>query len=108
MSMDFSSIISDDHWMLTNVYAPYTPEGKQQFLDWFHNIDMEDEVEWLLVADFNLIYRPSDRNKLGGNMQEMLQFNVAIINLRLIELQLIGNKYTWTNKQESPLFEHLD
>jgi hypothetical protein len=84
MSMDFSSTISYDHWVLTNV--------------WFHNIDVEDEVEWLLVADFNLICRPSDRNKPGGNMQEMLQFNVAISNLRLIELQLIGNKYTWINK----------
>jgi hypothetical protein len=38
----------------------------------------------------------------------MLNFNVAISSLRLEELKLIGNKYTWMNKQESPLLEILD
>jgi endonuclease/exonuclease/phosphatase family metal-dependent hydrolase len=60
------------------------------------------------VGDFNLIRHPSDRNKPGGNVQNMLQFNTAIINLRLEELTLIGNKFTWTNKQVSPLLERLD
>jgi hypothetical protein len=35
----------------------------------------------------------------------MLQFNAAMSNLRLEELKLIGNKFTWTNKQVSPLLE---
>jgi hypothetical protein len=26
-----------------------------------YNIDMEDEVEWLLVGDFNLTRQPSDK-----------------------------------------------
>jgi exonuclease III len=108
MSIEFTSAISDDQWVLTNIYAPCTPEGKQQLLDWFHNIGIDDEVEWLLVGDFNLIRRPNDRNKPGGNVQEMSQFNAALSTLRLEELQLIGNKYTWTSKQESPLLEHLD
>jgi exonuclease III len=72
MSIEFNSTISDDQWVLTNIYATCTPDGKQQFLDWLHNIDIDDEVEWLLVGDFNLIHRPSDRNKPGGNMEEML------------------------------------
>jgi hypothetical protein len=38
----------------------------------------------------------------------MLKFNAAISNLRLEELQLIGNKFTWTNKQDMPLLERLD
>jgi hypothetical protein len=46
-------------------------------------------------------------NKPGGNMQNMLQFNATISNLRLQELKLIGNKYSWTNKQISPMLERL-
>jgi hypothetical protein len=38
----------------------------------------------------------------------MLSFNLVVSNLRLEELQLIGNKYTWTNKSESHLLERLD
>jgi hypothetical protein len=40
------------------------------------------------VRDFNLIRRPSDRNRLGGNIQEMLRFNKVISHLGLEELPL--------------------
>jgi hypothetical protein len=68
---------------------------------------MPNDTDWLLVGDFNMIPWPSDRNKPGGNIQDMLSFNLVVSNLRLEELQLIGNKYTWTNKSESPLLERL-
>jgi hypothetical protein len=55
---------------------------------------MEEDIDWLLVVDFNLIWQPSDTNKPGENIQEMLKFNAAINNLRLEELQLIDNIYT--------------
>jgi hypothetical protein len=38
----------------------------------------------------------------------MLQFTAAISSQRLEELQLVGNKYTWSNKQASSLLERLD
>jgi hypothetical protein len=38
----------------------------------------------------------------------MFNCNVAISSLRLEELRLLGNKVTWSNKQESPLLERLD
>jgi exonuclease III len=108
MSIEFTSTMSGASWVLTNIYAPCTTDGKQQFLDWLHNVDMPDDCDWLLVGDFNLIRRPTDRNRTGGNVQEMLGFNNAISNLRLQELNLIGSKFTWTNKQASPLLERLD
>jgi hypothetical protein len=40
-------------------------------------------------------------------VRDMLNFNAAISSLMLEELTLIGNKYTWTNKQESPLFREI-
>jgi exonuclease III len=43
-----------------------------------------------------------------GNVQDMLNFNAAISALGLEELKLNGNKFTWTNKQSSPLLERLD
>jgi exonuclease III len=33
LSIEFSSTISDHSWILTQVYAPCTVEGKQNFLD---------------------------------------------------------------------------
>jgi hypothetical protein len=57
---------------------------------------MSEETDWLVVGDFNLLRKPEDRNRQGGNINEMLEFNAAISNKRLEELQLHGTKYTWT------------
>jgi hypothetical protein len=69
---------------------------------------MPEDIEWLIIRDFNLIHRPSDRNRSRGNVQDMLDFNVPIGNLRLEEIKLDGNKSTWSNKQSSPRLERLD
>lgn len=61
-----------------------------------------------MVGDFNLIRKPENRNRPGGDVNEMLLFNEAISALGLIELPLYGKKYTWTNKQSPPLLERLD
>jgi hypothetical protein len=47
----------------------------------FKDIDMNDEVKWLIVGDFNLIRSPQNRNKPGGNIIEMFAFNEAISKL---------------------------
>lgn len=74
---------------------------ERDFLQWFTNMD--DEDDWLIVGDFNLIRNEASRNKPGGNINEMMSFNAAISNLRLVELPRHGKKYTWSNKQENPL-----
>jgi mannosylglycoprotein endo-beta-mannosidase len=106
--LEFSCNLSGENWILTNIYAPCTSEGKLSFLNWFKNIDMPIDTKWLIVGDFNLMRSPDNRNKHGGNLQEMFAFNEAISKLRLVELPLKGCKFTWTNKQHSPLLERLD
>lgn len=69
---------------------------------------MPDDVNWLLVGDFNLYRNPSDRNREGADYGDMLMFNEAISDLGLVELPLRGQRFTWTNKQQPPLLERLD
>jgi len=107
-TVNFNCKLSGQNWLLTNIYAPCTPEGKVVFLDWFKRIVMPEDIPWLIVGDFNLIRSPENRNKPGGSVQEMLAFNEAISSLRLVELPFKGCKYTWTNKQQNPLLERLD
>lgn len=77
---------------------PCEPERKPAFLEWFENIEMAEDCNWLVMGDFNLIRSPDDRNRPGGNTSEMLAFNNAISALGLIELPLKGRKYTWSKK----------
>jgi exonuclease III len=60
MNIEFSSVHSGATWVLTNIYALCSSEGRQNFLSWLNDIDMSDDCDWLLVGDFNLIQRPSD------------------------------------------------
>lgn len=99
---------NSDFWFITNVYGPYTHEGKRSFIQWFKHYSAMEGENWLVVGDFNLLRRPENRNRPGGDVNEMLLFNDAISSLGLIELLLYGKKYTWTNKQPSPLMERLD
>jgi hypothetical protein len=97
-SVEFTSNLSICSWIITNVYAPCTPQGKLDFLNWLSNISMSSDKLWLLVGDFNVIRRNEDRNKPGGDINLMLKFNEAISNLDLIEIPLHGLAYTWTGR----------
>lgn len=116
ISVEFISKHNDAHWILTNVYAPCTYAGKHEFLQWFSDIQMPDDVNWLIVGDvnwlivgdFNLCRSPEDRNRPGGDLSEMFLFNEAISALGLIELPLKGRRFTWSNKQQAPLLERID
>jgi len=99
---------NNDYWFLTNVYGPCTHEGKRSFIQWFKHYTAVVGENWLVVGDFNLLRKPENRNKPEGDVNEMLLFNDAISSLGLIELPLYGKKFTWTNKQPSPLMERLD
>ena len=64
---------------------------------------MSEDVDWLVVGDFNLLRKPMDRNREGADLNNFFLFNEAINKLDLIELPLHGRQFTWTNKQFSPL-----
>lgn len=107
-SVLFTSTLNNASWVLTNIYAPCTYVGKRNFIQWFKNIHMPDDVEWLVVGDFKLYRDPADRNRPKADIPEMLMFNEAISALGLIELPLKGQHFTWTNRQHPPLLERLD
>jgi hypothetical protein len=91
-----------------NVYGPCTSEGKRDFLSWIKNIQMAEAIDWLVVGDFNLLRGPHNRNRPGGDVQEMLLFNEAISAQGWVELPLHGKQFTWSNKQHPHLLERLD
>lgn len=108
VSVEFVSNHNYDSLILSNIYAPCTAPGKRAFLQWFKNIHMPDNINWLIVGDFNLYRSPNDRNKPRGDHLEMYLFNEAISALSIVELPLKGRRYTWSNKQLLPLLERLD
>lgn len=72
ISVEFTSRHSNDSWIVTNVFGPCTVEGKRGFTDWLKQIEMPEEIEWLIMGDFNLMRKPEDRNREGGILLQCL------------------------------------
>ena len=108
ISVKFTSVHNGDSWILTNIYGPCQDEARAEFIDWFQNIVIPDDQNWLIVGDFNYIRYTINRNREGGNVNDMLAFNEAISALALVEIPIKGREYTWSNMQNAPLLEKLD
>lgn len=108
LSIRFTSKISGDTWILSNIYGPCQGEARNIFLNWFRDIQMPDDTKWIIMGDFNYIRYPHNRNRPGGNFSDMLKFNDAISSLALVEIPLKGRNFTWSNMQDAPLLEKLD
>lgn len=66
---------------------------------------MPNDVNWLVLGDYNYIRYPENRNIPGGNTQDMMHLNITISALGLIEIPLKGRRYTWSHMQEAYLLE---
>jgi hypothetical protein len=64
--------------------------------------------DWILAGDFNLIKSPKDRNRDGGNLNDMFLFNNLIQHLDLAEITSQGRRFSWSKMQQEPLLEKLD
>ena len=58
---------------------------------------MHPDVDLIVMGDFNFVRDPQDRNRPGGDVNDILLFHEAISNLSQIELPMKGRKYSWSN-----------
>lgn len=108
LAVRFTSTLSANSWTLYNVYGPCTGDDRITFTNWMYEMDIQDDEDCPLVGDFNYIRCPENRNKPGGDYNDMFIFNDIIQKQNLIELPIKGRSYTWSNMQQDPLLEQLD
>jgi hypothetical protein len=64
--------------------------------------------QWLIIGDFNLIYKSQDKNNCRLKRSLMNRFRCALNYLEVREANLVGKKYTWTNHQNPPTMTRID
>ena len=106
--VEFMSVHNSQTWTLVSVYGPCQNPARDNFINWLHDITIPDDANWLLLGDFNFMRSMENRNKPGGDINDMFIFNEVIGHLGLIGLPIKGRRYTWTNMQTVPLLEQID
>jgi exonuclease III len=98
----------DQEWDLTGVYGPQNENEKLAFLSELRNIQSLMRPEWAILGDFNMIRRKNEKNKGPINSRLMRLFNNSIDSLQLMELDLHGRLFTWSNEQNDPTMSRID
>jgi endonuclease/exonuclease/phosphatase family metal-dependent hydrolase len=65
-------------------------------------------TKWLVMGDFNLIYREQDKSNNRLNRRLMLKFRRALNHMEIKEIQLTSRQFTWSNSQSTPTLSRID
>jgi exonuclease III len=75
-------------WWLTCVYGPQQDHDKIQFLQELRDVRAQCSGPWLVLGDFNLIYKEEDKNNSNLNRAMMGRFRRWINDLGVSEIPL--------------------
>jgi hypothetical protein len=82
-------------WKLTTIYGSCHGERRDQFVQWLYDLQMDPEEDWMIIGDFNFYRTPINRNRGGGNYNDMEIFNSITSQLGLMEIPLKVRNYIY-------------
>lgn len=101
-------LLSDALFIVITCYGPADDSRKEDFLQEMISLTPTRHSPWLILGDFNLIYKASDKNNLNLNRRLMGKFRAALDACELMEICLQNRKFTWSNERDNPTLVRLD
>jgi hypothetical protein len=92
-------------WWVTVVYGPQEDAAKCEFLNSLATVRAASPVAWLLCGDFNMIYKETDKSSGRLDRRSMRRFRSFINRVAIEDLQLVGRRFTWSNRRDAPTLE---
>lgn len=108
VSVLLEEISSGSVRMVTSVYGPTDRRLRESFWEELDSIRMNWTGPWCIGGDWSVVTFLS--GKLGGNTfsADMIGFSDWINKHSLLDLQLGGAKFNWSNHQWPPAMSRLD
>ena len=96
-----SHIHNDDSWFILNLY---TPNSKRERKDFWAKISMVVSIKninkGIIMGDFNSPLIDDDKcGGLASDQESKLDLSNFIHNLDLMDVDLLGGRYTWSNRR---------
>jgi hypothetical protein len=83
---------------VTGVYGTQGDFEKKMFIRELRGLKPVVGDNWLILGDYNLIYREQDKNAGSLNRRMMLRFRRALNYLEVKEIHLSSRKFTLSNR----------
>ena len=77
-----------------NVYAPNSNIERRSIWDKLHTLILQEEVRWCIFGDFNEVRCAEERLNTNLNQRGMEEFNEFIRDNGLLEIPMMGQKFT--------------
>ena len=90
------------------VYGPQSNEQKCIFLEELRERRAVCPGAWLVLGDFNMILRASEKRNTNLNRSMMKKFREFVDDQQLREMYMHGRKYTWSNERDLPTLAKID
>ncbi|OMO53991.1 reverse transcriptase [Corchorus capsularis] len=71
-------------------------------------LKMNYNFPWVLGGEFNVTRSPEEKRGATRNVNAMLDFSEFIDNAELVDLPMLGGKFTWSSKRDTPSMSRLD
>ncbi len=84
-------------WACSGVYGPHTDGERLELWNELSVVKHRWASPWCVIGDFNIIRVPSERWGFSSFSPAMVAFSDWIENLQLVDLPLVGGRYTWSN-----------
>lgn len=81
VSTRLTMVMTNLSFFLTTCYGPADDRRKEEFLQEMRAIKPAVHTPWLILGDFNLIYKASDKNNLNLNRRLMGKFRAALTSV---------------------------
>ncbi|GKV26629.1 hypothetical protein SLEP1_g35894 [Rubroshorea leprosula] len=82
---------------IVNIYSLCQITNKRALWEELQRLIDSRRGKWCLTGDFNVVRRANERARCKMTSTEMRGFDAFIHNSELIDLPLVGRKYTWYN-----------
>ena len=101
-------IHSDTPFKITSVYGPTASNRKDDFFSELIAQKPINGTKWIVMGDFNQIYRARDKNNRNINRSRLNRFRATLDTCELKEIHLQNRRFTWSNERQNPTLCKLD
>ncbi|OMO92976.1 reverse transcriptase [Corchorus capsularis] len=94
--------------LIGNIYAPNDEQGRLILWQEIKDLKEQFDLPWILGGDFNTVLKMDEREGAAPNTLGISSFGDSVNDMQLVDLPLLGAKFTWGSNREIPSFSRLD